>query len=354
MRILDRYIGITVGTGILVAMLVLVALDSFFELVKELDDIGRGEYTFLEALFYILLTLPHRVYELFPMAVVLGSITGLGVLASNSELTVLRASGVSLMRIMFSAMKAGLLVMVAVVFVGEIIAPASEQYANNRRSLKLSDQITLKSRYGFWARDGLSYVNIRSVKPGGNIGDIYIFEFDEEHRLRVATFAREAIYQEDRWLLRRIQQSHISTKKVENHRIARAEWDSLLSPGLVNVVVVNPRRLSALDLYRYIRYLHENAQDADRYELELWLKLLVPFSTAVMMLLAVPFVFGPLRSVGVGQRILVGFLVGFAYYLLNQTVSHLGLAYELSPLLSAVATTVVFFVLSLVLIRRVR
>jgi lipopolysaccharide export system permease protein len=354
MKILDRHIGTVIIIHVAVVLAVLVGLDSFFALLRELDDIGRGRYDNLEVMLYLILTLPQRIYEFFPMAGLIGTMLGLGNLASNNELTVIRASGVSIGRIVISVMKTAVLMMILVVIIGELIAPYADQYAKSRRSIAISDQITLKTRYGFWARDNTSYINIRSIQLGGLIGDINIFEFDDNHKLRIATHANQAIYEGNKWILLDIVQSQITDKGVSNQRIERAEWNSLLSPALLNAVVVNPSQMPIWDLNRYVRFLKDNGQNAEQFELAFWIKVFTPLALLVMIFLATPFVFGQLRSVSVGQRIMVGLIFGISFYILNQMFNHLGLAYDFSPFMSAVIPSLAFLILAVVLLRRVQ
>lgn len=353
MKILDRYIGISVATGIVLALLVLLSLDSFFRLVRELNEVGEGNYTYLEMLLYLVLTTPYRIIEYFPIATLLGTITGLGVLASNSELVVMRAAGVSILRIASSVMKTGLLFIVAIMLLSEYVAPGAEQFAESRRAQMLAEQTALKTDNGFWSRDQRSFLNIRKISPTGEVGDITIYEFDEQHRMRSNTHADKAVYENGQWVLRGITQSDISVKGIKSRSFEGAQWDSILSPALLNIVLIDPLRISMRDLYNYSTYLKENGQDASRYELALWARLFMPVSIAVMLLLAVPFVFGPLRSVGIGQRILVGFLVGLGFYLVNHAFNHLGVVYNIPPMLSASLPAGVFFVLALLMLRRV-
>lgn len=353
MKILDRYLGMSVASSTLVVMLVLLAVFFFIDFVEELDNIGKGNYSLLDALQYILLIQPRRIYELFPMAALLGTLTGLGWLAGNSELVVIRASGVSLVQIVLSVMKIGVIMMLLALFVGEVVAPASEHYAENNRSLALADRIALKTNYGFWTRDGQSFINIRTIHPDGRLNDIRIYEFDGQHRLRVASTARQAYFKDGAWILEGILQSTVRNDSVAVREVTRASWDSLLSPALINLVAVKPERLSTWDLRKYINYLTENGQDAKRYELAFWAKVVLPLVTGVMVFLAIPFVFGPLRAVGMGQRIVVGSLVGIAFHLFNQTFGQVGLVYNFNPLFSALAPVGLFFILSGLLIRRV-
>jgi len=354
MRLLDRYIFKTVFISIIGVLGVIIMLDTFGDFIRELDEIGRGNYTFLEAVIFTALTTPTAIYEFLPLSVLLGAIIGLGVLSTTSELTVMMASGISLLRIIGSVMQVGIMLMLISVVIGEFVVPHAEQYAENRRSLAIADQITLKSKHGFWARDGLSFINIRSVKSGGVLGDIYIFEMDENHQQRVATYAEEAVYEDGKWTLRNISQSRISEAGVERTRSTSADWSTLLDPGLIDVVVVDPDHLSAQALNRYIEYLENNGLESERYKLAFWVKITTPLSVAVMLLLAVPFVFGPLRSVTIGLRIMVGFMVGLVFHLMNQGFAQLGIVYDMSALLSAGLPMLLFFFISLLMIQRVR
>ncbi|MGD8999648.1 MAG: LPS export ABC transporter permease LptG [Granulosicoccaceae bacterium] len=353
MTLLDKYIGRSIATSILLALLVLVSLDMLFALVRELDEIGQGEYSFTEAMLYLGLTTPHRIYQYFPVATLLGAIAGLGVLASNSELTVIRAAGVSVTRIVGSILKTGAVMMLAVFLLSEFVIPVAEQTAETRRALKLAEQSALKSEYGFWSRDGYSFINIRDIAPGGQIANVYLYEFDSDYRLRRATHAGRARYDNGQWLLENIVQSDISENRVTQSMIDKARWDSLLAPGLLNIVVIDPARMPVRELFAYIRFLRANNQDAERYSLAMWSKIMTPLAIAVMLLLAVPFVFGPLRSVAIGPRILVGFLVGLAFYIINKAFGYLGVVYAFSPVLSATLPVLLFLAGALFMLRRI-
>ncbi|TVO75553.1 LPS export ABC transporter permease LptG [Sedimenticola selenatireducens] len=353
MRVLDRYIGVSVIVSILITLLILVVLVGFVTLMDELGAAGTGDYTTSDVFYYVLLILPRRAYEVFPMAVLLGSLVGLGSLASNSELIAMRAAGVSLARIIGSVLKAGMLAMLVVVVIGEAIAPNTEQYAERMRASKMSQQITLKSKYGFWARDGGSFVNIRQILPGSQLKDIYIYEFSEERELLVSTYAEFAQYADEHWLLRGIQQTRFLKNGVESRQLDEATWESLLNPNILNVVVVRPTMLPVWGLYQYIDFMHENGQEATIYEVAFWGKVIMPLVTLVMVFLAVPFVFGVLRSVGIGQRIFAGSLLGLAFFLLNKVLGHMAVVYSLNPLFAAAVPGLLFLGLGFWFVRRI-
>jgi len=352
MKILDRYIANHVIWGSLLALFVLVGLFSFIAFVDDLGSVGKGEYTLVGAVEYMLLTLPRRAFFLFPLAALVGTLVGLGVLASNLELSVMRVSGMSSMGIAMAVMKAGLLLAILSMLVGEFLAPVSERLAQQRRSVAVSDQLALNSNYGFWVRDGRSFINIRKVLPENRMGNVYIYEFDAENRLRVVTYAKQANFEGGEWFLHGIEQSEILDDRVVKRSLNQAIWRSLFKPDLVNVVAVKPESLSTLGLARYLTYLRENELSTARYELALWNKVAYPMATLVMIFLALPLVLGRLRSVGVGQRLVVGALVGIAFHVINQISGDLGLVYGLSPLISAFLPTLVFLAIGVVMMRR--
>ncbi len=352
MKIIDHYIGRAVVTGTLLALAVLLAMFTFFAFIDRMGEVGQGNFGIWNVIEYVILTLPRRAFELFPIAAVIGTLLGLGTLAGNSELTVIRATGVSMGRIALAIMKGGAILMGIALFLGEIVAPPAEELAQTRRSLALSENLAMNTGEGFWVRDGMTFINIRNMLADDAMADIYIYEFDDARRLRMATYAKRATYKDDNWLLQDIRQSELSEKGVASRKLAKAEWSSVLGPDLLNVAVIKPEYMSIWGLYKYIRYLRENGQESAPYELGFWGKLMAPVITGVMIFLAIPFVFGPLRAVGVGQRILVGTLVGIGFHILNQTFAKMGLVYGLSPMLSATIPALLFFSVALWMMRR--
>ncbi len=352
MKTLDRYIGRWVLGGTLLALGVLLALVTVFALMDQLEDVGKGHYTLAAMAEYLALTTPRRAYELVSVAVLLGTLLGLGVLASHSELTVIRSVGVSGWRVVGAALKAAAVPVLAGVLVGELVAPVADDLAEARRSIAVTSQIALKTRTGFWARDGRSFVNIREVLPDRRLAGVYVYDFDERRQLRAATRAERARPAGQGWVLEGVNESVISPTGVERVTAGERTWDLALSSDFVGFAVVRADRASVVDLARYVRFLRANGQDPALYELALWVKLAMPFTAAAMVLLAVPFVFGPLRSVGVGQRILAGALVGVAFHIVSQATSQLGLVYGLTPILGATGPTALLLGLGAWLMRR--
>lgn len=351
--IIDRYLGRSVALSTVVVMSVLLALFTFFAFTDETANIGRGNYGTLQAFEYALLTAPRLAYQLIPIGVLLGTTIGLGMLASNSELVVIRASGVSLPRIIVSVMKVGLVFVLVTIVLGEFVAPQAERYAQTLRSVAMSNKLTMQGKSGLWARDGGSFVNVREILPGDRLGQIFIFERSADYRIKRLLRAKTAVYRKGQWLLREVVSSEIGDGVVKSQNFKELPWQTQLSPDLLNVVTVKANTLSIWGLYQYLKYLRENGLDASVYEQTLWGKLMAPLVTAVMVFLAIPFVFGPLRSVGVGQRVMVGALVGIGFHIINQMFSYLGIVFGLNAILSASLPVLLAFIAGYLLLRRV-
>jgi lipopolysaccharide export system permease protein len=354
MHLLESYIGrhVLVHTGLV--LVILLALFTFSMFVGELGDVGHGNYRMSDAARYVLMIMPRLAYQLFPTVALMGSIIGLGVLASNSELVVMRAAGVTMGQIVKTIMKIGFVLMLVAAFLGEWVAPIAEKYAQNMRASLIFNKVALDTEEGFWARDGENYLHIKEIRTDGSLRGVVIYQVGEERNLRMIVQANRGYYQDGAWVLRNITRSIFTADGVVTRQEKKATWDSLLSPELIDVVAVNPEFLSALGLYRYIVYLRENGLRSDRYEQAYWGKLASPLSTGVMVFLAIPFVFGPLRTVAVGQRILVGTLVGIGFYITNQIVAYGGLVNEVNPLVTVFAPPLAFLGLGIYLMRRVR
>lgn len=353
MKILDHYIAKAIISYTLLVLLVLIALYTFLQFVTELEDVGKGSYGVLDALSYTLYSIPQHIYDLLPVASLLGSVLGLGYLAGQSELVAMQAAGFSVGRIIRSALATGMVFVIMTALMGEVVAPPAERAANKLRSLAETGRLSKRAEQGFWTRNGNDFNRIGQVLPNGQYEDIEIFEFDSQQHLRVITRAAHASYHDDGWHLSDIIQRFISPKGITTRRLAKALWESRLSPEMLNVVMVDPQQLSAWGLHRYIGYLQENKQATERYQQAFWSKVIAPFNTLVMMFLAIPFIFGPLRSVSVGQRILVGTLVGIGFFLFNRLFNQAGVVFNLPLFLSAAFPSLLSLSLGMVMLRRI-
>lgn len=353
MKTLDKYIGRVVASHTFVVLAVFLSLFIFSFFINEVDDIGNGSYTVWHAIVYVLLTIPTLAYQLFPSMALIGTIIGLGALASNSELVAIRAAGVSLNRIVVSVMKTGFILILFAGLLGEVVAPETERYAKNMRSAALTNKITLKTDHGLWARDGNHFVHIRELMADGSLNNVSIYEIDNDGRLKLITHAEKAHYRGEQWVLENIARSSINADSVTSEKLPNMNWESLLNPELVGVVSVNPDLLSAWGLFKYNAYLRDNGLETERYEQAFWKKIISPLTTGIMVFIAIPFIFGPLRSVAIGLRIVVGTLAGIGFYAFSQVFAFMGLAYQMNPFLSVIIPPALFLALAVYLTRRI-
>ena len=354
MRLIDRYIAVTVAVSTITVMGVLLALMTFAGLINEMDRVGSGDYGLTQAVEYVLLTLPRTAYDLFPTATLLGSLLGLGMMANSKELVIIRASGVSLARLVWSVMKVGLLLMFVAILLGEYVAPAGEKIAQGIRAKALTNEVTLNTKTGLWVRDNQNFINIRAVLLDGNVSGVTIYEFDNKRDLRATISARTAAYENGQWILHGVSRERIGRDGVMTVHEDQVKWKSLFNPELFDVVSVAPEDLSTSGLYHYINYLHDNGLNARRYELAYRQKLMLPLTTGVMLLISIPFVMGPLRLASMGQRILVGILLGMGFRLVDEAVGQSALVYQLNLAVFTVLPTMLFFAAAMYLIYRAR
>lgn len=353
MRSLDRYIGSTVFFAIIAVLGIIAGLALLFAFIDELDDI-EGAYTTWHALSYVGLTAPERIYDMLPMAALIGCLVGLGSLASNSELTVIRSAGVSIRRIVWAVMKPMLLLMLVGLLVGEYLAPWTSSMAQANRSLTQSVGKAQSSKHGLWHRQGNEYIHINAVQPGGKLIGVTRYLIDDEQKLLASSFAQQGLYQEEEeyWQLEDIVYTQLQERSSSVSQAVSERWDVELSPQLLNTVIMDPEALPMSGLWRYANYLAEQGLNASRYWLAFWGKALQPLVTAALVLLAISFVFGPLRSVTLGQRVFTGVVVGFVFRIAQDLLGPASLVFGFAPLLAVVLPAAVCALCGFWLLRR--
>jgi len=343
MRTLSRYLAREVYASTLLVFVALLMLFAFFDLIHELSDIGKGNYRLSHAIGFVTLSLPGHVYELFPIAALIGSLFALSQLNSHSELTVMRVSGLPLWRIAVALLQAGLLFAVLTFVFGEFIAPSAERYANQMRLKATKGVVAQEFRSGLWVKDATSFVNVEEVLPDTTLKGVKIYDFDETYRLRTISYARQGVHvDENHWRLTDVSQTRFEPNRTVVDHLPESDWKSVLSPEILNVLLVVPEQMSAWNLYFYVQHLRDNKQKTARYEIALWAKLTYPLATLAMLVLALPFASHQLRSGGVSAKVFAGIMLGLSFHLLNRLFAHLGLLNDWPPLFSAIFPTLVF------------
>lgn len=356
MRQLDRYIRAHVVMAMLLVLLVLTGLDFIFTLFDEAGGSGDDGYGTMDALRYVVLTLPRHVYELLPLTALIGALLGLGALASNNELVVMQSAGVKTLRIVWAVMKPAILVMVLGLFLGEFVAPPLELRAELGKAMASGEQNVL-SRYGSWLREDDRYMHFNALDPDGVLHGVTLYDYDGQRRLMANTYAERAVYEgEGNWRLEEVSETRFLREDgallSKNRRVGSLLLDMEFTPELLRVQIVEPDRMAVSELWRYAGYYGAQEQDASPYYLALWKKLLQPLTTAVLVLVAISFIFGPLRSSTVGARVFTAISFGLLFVILQRLLSTVSLVYQLDPLAAVVLPIALSAMIGLHLLRR--
>jgi len=337
LRTLDRYIAITVAMHFAFALAALVAIFSMINLMQELREAGVGDYVALRATWFTVLTTPAEAYSLFPPAALIGSVSALGTLAGTNELVAIWAAGVSKLRTIRSVVQtAAVLTLLAVAF-GELIATPLAQRASRERSVALSAGKAMSSAYGLWARDGNRFINARHPSPGGALQDIYVYEFDSNHVLQRFSYAHDAAYDRKQWRLEGITDNRITDDGVVSERADQRDWTVSLTPKQIRLLSLPPEYLSVAELLRSSRDLVGRGENPHHLQLAFWNRVAFPFVTLVMVLLSIPLVLTGLRTARLGQRIVIGALIGVGFQMFTETFGAFAMAYGVPPVLGAFA-----------------
>ena len=335
MKTLDRYFIRRIVVDFLYALAALLAVFSVINLMEELENVGTGEYGLRQALWFVFLTLPNEAHKLSPSAALLGTVTALGGMAGHNELIAILAAGVSRRRLTRYVMQGAGCIVLAAIVLGEFVAAPVTKRAQSQRSTALSGGLALGTSTGVWARDGSRFVNARTLLPGGNLRDLYVFDFDEEKRIRTFSRAEKAHFAGDSWILENLVEDRFIGDEVETERVAVRVWDSQLVPRQLDFLVLRPEDLSLADLDRSIRSLRKRNESASRHQLAFWRRLGMPLITAVMVFVALPFVLTTLQRATIGKRLVIAALSGVGFQMFNQTFAGFALAYGLDPKLCA-------------------
>ena len=344
MKILRRYLAWQIVSSVMLVLTALLMLFSFFDLINELQDVGQGAYTLIMALSHVGFSLPGRLYELFPAAVLIGTMFALAQLVLNAEYAVMRTSGVSITGLALAITQVGV-VFAALAFVtGEFLAPLSEEAAQRLRLRQTSNVIASTFRSGLWVKDNDSFVNVSRIMHDSTLQEVKIYQFDEAHRLRSISLAQRGKHiRDNQWRLQNVVMTRFEENRTSVAQLAETEWRSVLTPRILSVLLVPPEKMSLTTLFSYVRHLRLNNQASGRYEIALWNKVIYPLAVLVMMFLALPFAYMNVREGGVSAKVFVGIMLGLGFNLVSRLFGHLGALAGWPPLLAALAPTAIFF-----------
>lgn len=356
MTLLDRYIAVAVLKGAAMVILVLISVSTFIDFMGQLPDVGTAQYDLQTAVTFVALRVPRLVFQLLPAAALIGALFSLGNLAVHRELVVMRASGVSRLRLMGSVAVAGCVLMVIMAVLGESLAPSLSAYARELRAAAMLDTEEVADGSSRWLKDGNRIVNFHREANGLGFGGVYLFELDEGRGLRQIAHADTAdIDQANRWVLGNYSETIFrGAEGVEAAAERETIKDYGLSLELLDLSVVRHDLLDTAELTRYIDYLQANDLDATQHLIAYWARMADIVSVLLMSMLALPFVFGGLRSAGTGARLLVGLLIGLSYYVTAQAFANSGQVFDLDPRVVAWLPSAVLLLITTVAFLRIR
>ncbi|MCL2590101.1 MAG: LPS export ABC transporter permease LptG [Betaproteobacteria bacterium] len=355
-RILLGYIAREIYGATLVVLLAFLGLFAFFDFVNELASIGKNGYQTYHAVAYVAMLLPTRMYELLPVAVLIGSLYALTTLARHSEITVMRASGLSTRKMLGMLCMVGIVPVALTYVFGEYIAPPAESAAQQWKLTATNSAISQQLRSGLWVKDGMRMVNVRTMQPDRTMEHVRVFTFDEAGTVQSITEAMHGVYVpageegKGHWRLTGVMRTDFSDDHTASASPDEVIWESALTPEVLSVLMVQPERMSVTALLAYIHHLLENRQDANRYEIALWKKLTAPFASLVMMILALPFALVHERSGGVSVKVFLGVMLGVTFYLLNGMFSSLGMINSWPPSIAAITPSLLFLAAAVVML----
>lgn len=354
MKLLEKYIAKTVLLSIGLVTLMLAGLQVFILFVNQLDNLGKGDYNIIQAAWFVCLQMPYQVYLFFPMASLLGCLIGLGVLANNHELIVMRASGMSIMQVTQAVLKAAMLLIILVTVLSETILPKMVGLANDKRTEAISGGQALRTSKGVWIRHQNDFIHIGSIAPGNVLEAVLQFHFDKHHHLLFTRKMNKIKYTQGVWIAQNVVQTKLYANHTQVESRVNLVWDIPLQPTILSISGSEPDEMTLEQLYRYIRMQQKSHQTALNYQLAFWQRIIQPITTVVMMMLAIPFIFGPLRSSAMGSKLLTGATVGFGFHMINRFLGSMSQVYQLPPELAALLPTCLFSLVGLYLMKRVK
>lgn len=352
MGIIDRYIGRTIFASTFLSLFVLIGLSAIIKFVEQMKSVGRGDYDVIAAAYFVVLKMPVEIAQFFPMAALIGALLGLGTLASTSELVVMQAAGMSKFRIANAVLKTAIPMVIAVMLLGEFVAPKTDKEAYFMRDQARSGSMKVENKYGVWAKDANSFVSIGRMNSRAELYNVQLYFFADDLKLDHAIVATHGRYQAGKWLLENVSKTTFLENKTEVEQYPEYTWDTELTPKKLEVIISEPDKMSMRDIYGYINYLEENHQDANRYWLTFWRKAVLPFTVVVMMLLSVSFIFGGLRSVSMGTRLISGIASGFVFYVAGELFGPATLVFGLPPILGAILPSLIVLSIAMYLLKK--
>jgi lipopolysaccharide export system permease protein len=354
MSLLTTYLMRTIIASTLMVLLVLLALGGLFEFIGQLED-TQADYGVAQALLFSLLRLPQLSFETLPIAALIGSLLGLGALATNSEMIVMRTAGLSVARLAGMVAISGLAMMIVTALVAEFIGPPLDHFARTMRDSARAGHEQTSAGNAAWVKDGNVILHLDRINTEYNFGGVYLYRFNDDGTLKAIARAENAgIDESDRWILENYRETRFQNDGVQAVESSISVESFEINSELLGVTLVKPISLSGRGLASYIGYLKKNDLNAVRYETELWSRIAQTVTVTIMPVLALAFVFGSLRSSGAGGRLMLGVLIGLAYFLASEMLANSGQVFNLNPAIVAWVPMSFLLIVTVFALSRVR
>ena len=352
MGIIDRYIGKTIFAATFLSLFVLMGLSGIIKFVEQMKNVGQGTYDVWTAAYFVILKMPLELTIFFPMAALIGALIGLGSLASSSELVVMQSAGMSKFRIATAVLKTAIPMVFAVMFLAEFVAPATDKQAYEVRDEARHSKSSVENKYGVWIKDESDFISVGRMNSESQLFNIQMYHFNDKMQLQSALLAHKGVFQGDHWKLTKISETIFLADKTKTITHPDYDWKTSLTPKKLEVILSDPEKMSMRDVYSYIKYLENNEQDASRYWLTFWRKAVLPFTIVVMMLLSVSFIFGGLRTVTMGTRLIFGIASGFTFHVSGELFGPFSLVFNFPPILGALLPSILVLLIAMYLLRK--
>lgn len=353
--VLARYVMRSVLAYTALVLAVLLILIGLYLFLSQTDEFGVGRYGVFDALVVVVCRLPAQAFTLLPIAALMGALLALGNLARGSELVAMRSAGVSVFHLAGWVVVAGAVMAAGTWLLGDYVAPPAERFADQYKTLAKTNQYLAFGDEAVWAKDGNTIIAVQRQTDVATYGGVRVMRFDEAHRLiSVARASAAELDQLQRWTLREVRETRFDDAKLVARSEATVQMQTRLSAEFLGAANVNPDVMTGRALLRYVQYLDTNHLESTVYQTAFWTRVARTFTLMVIVALAVPFVFGPMRSTGMGARMVVGILVGASFFLLARLMDNARTVYDLHPLVVAWGPTAVLMLVTTVALARTR
>ena len=351
MKILDKYIAKQILSAIFSVLGILIIVVGLLDLVDEIKKVNN-EYPISLAFLYVILNIPQNIYEVLPIATLMGSLIGLSKLSSTSELNAAKSSGLSFSKIILITLKTGVIIVILTFLIGEFLAPKGQQLANNVKNLTESTRLSMKNTDGIWIKSQNSFIHIAKVFPNKIVQEVSLYRFNEKQQLMESIYSEEGHYVEGEWIMKNIISTSFKNKEVEITNSELSTFEEFIDLDLFDIMIIKPNQMTLMQLRTYIEYLKNNSMESKNYELAFWSKFSIPLSCLIMFLLTTPFVHSSIRSASFGQRIFLGILTGVSLFLFNQTVNKLSIIIDMPPFLGSFLPVFILLLISFYIINK--